>query len=418
MYFSGIRSDSDDAQAELPWYRRRKTAFIALPVIGLLIIYLAFRWFGGSVEAAPPPPAVVTVSRPLARMVTDWDDYTGRFEASQAVEIRPRVSGQLVGIHFRDGDIVRKGQLLFTIDPRPFTAALAQVQAQVASASTALNLARADLARASRLIVDQAVSAEEIDSLKARVQSAQAQVAAAQAQVAARRLDVEFAYVRSPVTGRVSDRRVDIGNLVAGDSAAGATVLTTVNALDPIYFSFDGSEALYLKQRRQQSQGSDVQIKLQDEPDYKWRGRVDFTDNAIDNGSGTIRGRAVIANPDYFLVPGMFGNMRLGGGAPHQAMLVPDAAVVTDQARKIVYVLAKDGTLTATPVQIGALAQGLRVIRSGIHPNDQVVIAGAQLAMPGAKVKPVTGHIVPEQPAAAPAPLSEPLSSQATIATD
>lgn len=374
------------------------------------------RWWNGSGAAAAPPPPVVTVSMPLSRMVNDWDDYVGRFEASQAVEVRPRVSGQLVGVHFKDGDVVQRGQLLFTVDPRPFAAALAETQAQVASAATALSLARSELARASRLIADQAVSAEEIDTLRARVQSAQASLAAAQAQVRSRALNVEFTQIRAPVTGRISDRRVDVGNLVAGDSAAQATVLTTINALDPIYFSFDGSEALYLKQRRQQEAGETVEIRLQDEADYKWRGRVDFTDNAIENGSGTIRGRAVIANPDYFLVPGMFGNMRMNGGAAHQALLVPDAAVVTDQTRKVVYVVGKDGTVAVRPVQAGALASGLRVIRSGLKPTDRVVISGTQFAQPGAKVKPVAGQIVPAKAAPA-AASSGPVPSQATFVT-
>lgn len=421
MYLSEINADSPaHAEQDLPWYRRRKVGFVALPIIGLVLLALVMRLWGGSSEAAPPPPPVVTVATPLSGMVTDWDDYVGRFEASQAVEVRPRVSGQLVGVHFKDGDIVRRGQLLFTIDPRPFTAALAETQAQVASASTALSLARSDLARATRLIADEAVSAQEVDSLRARVRSAQAQLASAQAQVRSRQLNVEFASIRAPVTGRISDRRVDVGNLVAGDSAANATVLTTINALDPIYFSFDGSEALYLKHRRQSEQAGaqqnqDVEIRLQDETDYKWHGRVDFTDNAIENGSGTIRARAVIANPDYFLVPGMFGNMRLGGGAPRPALLVPDAAVVTDQARKVVYVVAKDGTAAMRPVQVGALASGLRVIRSGLQPTDRVVIQGIQFAQPGQKVKAVAGRIAPVKAQAA-APVTTPVSSQATLA--
>lgn len=418
MYLSDIKAESHETGAgrDSPWYRNRKLGFWLLPIIGLLLLGLMMRLWGGDSEAAPPPPSVVTVATPLSAQVTDWDDYTGRFEASQAVEIRPRVSGQLVGVHFKDGDVVRKGQLLFTIDPRPFTAALAEVRAQVASAATALNLARSDLARANRLVADEAVSAQEVDSLRARVQAAQASLAAAQAQVRSRALNVEFTQVRAPVTGRISDRRVDVGNLVAGDSAANATVLTTINALAPIYFSFDGSEALYLKQKRQADQGQEVEIRLQDETDYKWRGRVDFTDNAIENGSGTIRGRAVIANPDYFLVPGMFGNMRMGAGAPHAALLVPDGAVVTDQARKIVYVVAKDGTVAAKPVQVGALVDGLRVIRSGLQPGDRVVIQGTQFAQPGSKVKPVAGRITPTKAQAA-APITTPAPSQATLAT-
>jgi len=419
MYQSNIKAESnvesDPAGHGLPWYRRRKVGYVLLPVVGLLLLFIATRWGSGSAAPVAPPPSVVTVALPLSRMVTDWDDYVGRFEASQAVEIRPRVSVQLVGIHFKDGDIVRRGQLLFTIDPRPFTAALAEAQAQVSSASTALALARSELARASRLIADQAVSAEEVETLRARARSAQAQLAAAQAQVRSRQLNVEFASIRAPVTGRISDRKVDIGNLVAGDAAGTATVLTTINALDPIYFSFDGSEALFLKQRREAAEGQDVEIRLQDEADYKWRGRVDFTDNAINNGSGTIRGRAVIANPEYFLVPGMFGNMRMRGSAAHPALLVPDAAVVTDQARKVIFVVGKGGLVEMRPVEVGALADGLRVIRSGLKPNDRVVIQGTQFAKPGEKVKPVAGRIDPK--VATPAAVSIPASSQATIAT-
>ncbi|MFT3967734.1 MAG: efflux RND transporter periplasmic adaptor subunit [Sphingobium sp.] len=414
MYLSKVKADSNTEQGTSP-RRRWKPAYLILPLAGLLVLWLGFRWWTGAGAPPAPPPATVTVSRPLSRMVTDWDDYVGRFEASKAVEVRPRVSGQLVGIHFKDGDVVRQGQLLFTIDPRPFAAQLDQAQAQVASASTALNLARAELARASRLIADQAVSAEEIDSLRARVQSAQAQLASAQAAVRARRLDVEFAQVRAPITGRVSDRRVDVGNLVAGDAASSATILTTINALDPIYFSFNGSEALYLKHRREKAAADQAEVRLQDEADYKWKGRVDFTDNAIDNGSGTIRGRAVIANPGYFLVPGMFGNMRLGGGTPHRALLVPDSAVITDQARKVVYVVAKDGSASMKPVEVGALANGLRVIRSGLDPDDRVIIQGTQLVMPGVPVRTVAGRI--EVAKAAPGqPVAAPLSSQATLA--
>jgi RND family efflux transporter MFP subunit len=417
MYLSSINGDTRADLPDTPWYLRRRTAWFALPALGILLLFAVFRWWAGEPAAAAPPPAVVTVATPLERMVTEWDDYVGRFEASQAVEIRPRVSGQLVGVHFRDGDIVRKGQLLFTIDPRPFAAVLAEARAQANAAATALVLARSELARATKLIPDQAVSAEEIDNLRAKVQSAQAQVAAAQAQVRSRALNVEFTRVIAPVTGRISDRRVDIGNQVAGDSAGAATVLTTINALDPIYFSFDASEALYLKQKRQAEAAQAVEIRLQDETDYTWRGQVDFTDNAIENGSGTIRGRAVVSNPNYFLVPGMFGNMRMNGSAPHAALLVPDGAVVTDQARKIVYVIGRDGTVTIRPVQVGALVDGLRVIRSGLQRGERVVIAGTQFAQPGARVTAVAGQISPVRQGAA-LPPGGTVASQATIANN
>lgn len=422
MYLSELKADplqepAPTPPATGPRLTRRRAAYAALPVAGLLL-FGAWSLAGpDKAQADTQPLPAVTVSQPIERSIVEWDDYVGRFEASQAVDIRPRVSGALTAIHFRDGQIVHKGQLLFTIDPRPFAAALAEARARAASAATALTLARADLARANRLIADQAVSAEEVDSLKARVQSAEASVAAARAQVQARRLDVEFTRIRAPITGRVSDRRADIGNLVSGDSAASATVLTTINALDPIYFAFDGSEALYLKQRRQKAGSDHVEIRLQDEADYKWKGRVDFTDNALNDGSGTIRGRAVIANPDYFLTPGLFGNMRLAAGGAHRALLVPDAAVVTDQARKIVYVVkGRDGTVEARPVEAGALVGGLRVIRSGLKPQDRVVISGVQYAATAPKVQAIAGRIETAA-AAAPVPaLSAPIASQATFA--
>jgi RND family efflux transporter MFP subunit len=400
--------------------RRRKAAYVALPIAGLLLFALKGVGTPDKAIANATPLPIVTVGQPLLQNIVEWDDYVGRFEASQAVEIRPRVSGALQSVLFRDGDIVRKGQLLFVIDPRPFVAALAEARAREASATTALALARSELARANRLIDDQAVSQEEVDSLRAAVRSAQASLAAAGAQVRSRALDVEFTQVRSPITGRVSDRRVDTGNLVAGDTAGSATLLTTVYALDPIYFSFDGSEALYLKQLRQKQGGEaanqEVQIRLQDETGYKWKGKVDFTDNALDTGSGTMRGRAVIANPDYFLTPGMFGNMRLTAGGAHEALLVPDAAVQTDQVRKVVYVVDKDDVVSAKPVEIGPLVDGLRVIRSGLAPTDRVVIRGVQNAQPGTPVAVKPGRVATSAPSISPASFTAPAASQATLA--
>lgn len=391
---------------------------IALALGLALLAGVATKSFTGEeAKADAPPPPNVTVSQPLQRSIVEWDDYTGRFEASQSVEIRPRVSGQLVAIHFKDGDIVRKGQLLFTIDQRPYLAALAEARARATAAQTQLALARSDYARAARLIDDEAVSREEVDSLKAAMQSGQAGVAAAQAQVRQRQLDLEFTQVRSPITGRISDRRVDIGNLVSANDS----MLTTVLALDPIYFTFDGSEALYLKGLRERGKdgasAQHVQVKLQDEADYSWKGQVDFTDNAIDPRSGTMRGRATIANPDYFLAPGMFGNMRLSDGGERQALLVPDAAVRTDQARKVVFVVGKDGTVVTKAVVPGPLVGGLRAIRSGLNASDRVVIQGIQFAMPGSKVNARNGKIDAPANATAPANIPQaPAASQATLA--
>lgn len=382
---------------------KRKLTRAQTLLVGVLPVAIAGGLFLGRTGSEPAnaalPPATVTAAAPVVRQITEWDDYSGRFEASRSVEVRPRVSGAITGVHFRDGEVVRQGQLLFTIDPRPFTAALAEAQAAVQSAQSDLSLARADLGRATRLLEVDAVSRSDIERIRARVQAAEAALAAAQARVRSRALDVSFTQVRAPITGRISDRRIDAGNLVGGGPAAGeATLLTTINALDPVYFTFDASEALYLKARRARESGAaatDVAIRLQDETDYKWRGRLDFTDNGIDNRSGTIRLRAVVNNPTQFLTPGMFGNLRLAAGGPTSALMVPDQAVQTDQARKIVMVVGKDGSLTPRPVDVGPLLDGLRVIRSGLAPTDRVVIAGAQLALPGTKVKVRPGVIRP-----------------------
>lgn len=367
--------------------------------------------------AAPPPPTV-TVSAPLVRAVNEWDDYVGRFEPSRTVEVRPRVSGAITGVHFTDGAIVRKGQLLFSIDSRPFAAALAEARAGLASAQSELALARSDLARAQRLVDVEAVSKSDVERLQARVRAADAAVAAAQARVRARSLDMEFTQVRAPITGRISDRKVDAGNLVAAGEGQGGSLLTTINALDPIYFTFDGSEALFLKTKRAQAEGakeSPVEIRLQDEGDYRWKGRLDFTDNGLDPRSGTIRGRAVLSNPDLFLTPGMFGNMRLSAGGTAQALMIPDSAIATDQARKIVMVLGKDDTVQPRPIEVGPVLDGLRIVRSGLTPQDRVILAGAQMVPPGTKVQAKAGRIAPS--AAAPAPtISAPVTGGATFA--
>ena len=365
--------------------------------------------------AAPPPPTV-TVSAPLSREVTEWDDYVGRFEASRSVEVRPRVSGAVIAVLFRDGAVVRAGQPLFTIDPRPYAAALAEARAGVATARSDLALARADLDRASRLVAVDAVSKSEVDRLRAKVQAGSAALAAAEARVRARALDMEFTLVRAPIGGRVSDRRIDAGNLVAAGEGANSTLLTTINALDPIYFAFDGSESLFLKAKRSAGAGSGapVEVRLQDEAAYRWKGHLDFTDNGLDPKSGTIRGRAVLANPGLFLTPGLFGNMRLASAGKVRALLVPDSAIVTDQARKTVLVVGRDGSVSAKPVTLGPVVDGLRVIRAGIGAGDRVVISGTQMAMPGAKVQTIAGRIGPEAAETTP-PVSAPTPGEATL---
>lgn len=381
-------------QIETPAPRRwMRIGWLIVIAAGVALAWSLLR--AGDAPAAAPPAPVVTVATPLQREITEWDEYIGRFEASRSVELRPRVSGQVTAVHFRDGDFVRQGQPLFTIDPRPYRAALAEAQAGVATARSDLALAQADLARALRLVEDDAVAQSEIDAFKARVTAAQAALAAAQARVRSRSLDVEFATVRAPITGQISDRRVDPGNLVAAGDGAAATLLTTINATDTLYFTFDGSEGLFLKARRSGlSRGAPVDIKLHDEAVYSWHGTLDFTDNGLDPRSGTIRARAIVPNPNNFLTPGMFGNMRLATGGTAKALLVPDTAVQTDQTRKLLLVVGRDSTVAAREVELGPVLEGgLRVVRSGITAEDRVVIEGTQMAFPGSKVTARRGQV-------------------------
>jgi len=347
-------------------------------------------------EAQAPPAPSVTVAVPLVQAVQDWDEFTGRFEATQSVEVRARVGGYVSGVHFRDGDYVRRGQLLFSLDPRPAQAALAAARAQLAQAQAQLALAQSELTRSETLLESQAVSQAEVDTRRGSLQTAQAAIAAANANVRARQLDLEFTRVTAPISGRVSDRRVDAGNLVAGGSSA-ADVLTTVVSSAPIHFVFDGSEAVLLKYQRQARNGAaPIQVRLQDEGDFTRSGTLDFTDNAVDTASGVIRLRAVIPNADGFLKPGMFGQARLAGAGSYNAMLVPDAAIATDQARRIVYVVAADGSVAPKPVQLGPLVDGLRVIRSGLQRTDRVIINGVQrIQASGMKVTATNGQIRP-----------------------
>ena len=349
----------------------------------------------GACSNAPPeaPPApLVSVGYPLQRNVVDWDDYVGRFEAIQDVEVRPRVSGQIIRIGFRDGLKVSKGQFLFQIDPRPYAAALAQARADEARAAATLANARTEFARERELLSANAVSREEYEQKLATQLTALAGLDAARAAVRQRALDLEFTTVRSPIAGQVSDKRVSLGDNVT----AGQTLLTRVVTIDPIWFSFDGAESFYLKYSRLAQSGerrssrytpNPIEIKLADEPDYRWRGRMVFVDNAIDAGSGTIRAHAELANPNGFLVPGLFGRARLLGSGAYHALLIPDEAIVTDQTRRLVYVTGKDGKVTTRNIETGPLVEGLRVVKTGLQPHDRVVLDGLARLQPGIPVR-------------------------------
>ena len=396
-----------------PPRRKRRWLAAALIVAGIGGAW----WLTGNdpVAIAAAGPPVVTAAHPLQQQITEWDEFVGRFEASRSVEVRPQVTGEITRIHFTDGQFVQQGAPLFTIDSRAYRAALAEAKAEVARADSALALSRDNLARAQRLISDDAIAGTEIDRLQAQVRNDAAILAAAKARVSARALDVGFTTVRAPISGRISDRRIDAGNLVSGGGGSAATLLTTINAVDPVYFEFTGSEALFLKSRREGlDKGTPVEIRLQDETDYRWHGTLDFTDNGLDSQSGTIRARAVVRNGEGFLAPGLFGRMRLAAGGTHQALLVPDTAIVTDQTRKLVLVVQQDGTVANRPVELGPLVGGLRVIEKGLKPSDRVIIKGTQMAMPGQKVTAQNGRIVASAPAgdkAREAPMATPASS-------
>ena len=357
----------------------------------------------GKTEAPPQMPAPqVSVATPLQQKVVDWDDFTGRFEAPERVEVRARASGFLQAAHFREGQYVKKGQLLFTLDPRP-------AEAQLTAARAQARQAEADLARADSLLKIQAISREEYDAKRAANDIAQASVRA-------RALDLEFTRVTAPTSGVVSDRRVDPGNVISG-GGAGAEVLTTIVSTSPIHFVFDASEAQLLRNQRERGKGGRVQIRLQDEADYRWTGNIDFTDNSLDAASGAVRMRAVVANPTGFLKPGMFGKAKVEGGQAYDALLVPEDAIFADGARKAVNVVNADGSVTLKPVQLGPVSQGLRVIRSGVRPDEKVIVnGGVRLMAPGMKVQARQVKIEPKAAAKATSTVTIPVASSATPA--
>jgi RND family efflux transporter MFP subunit len=350
-------------------------------------------------RAAPPPPAV-TVARPLQKSITEWDEYTGRFTAVETVEVRARVSGFIESVHFKEGQPVKQGDLLFVIDPRPFRIAIEQAKAEVERAKAKLEIASLDVQRATPLVRSQAVTEREFDTRRSTERDAAAQVASLEAALKQAALNLEWTEVRAPISGRISDKRVDAGNLITGGQT-GATLLTVIVSIDPIHFVFDGSEADFLRYSRLAATGTrplsrdaqnPVAVRLADETDYRHQGRMNFVDNALNPKTGTIRGRAIFDNKDGLLTPGFFGRLRLFGGQ-REALLVPDAAIASDQASKIVFTVADDGTVGTKRVELGPLVDGLRVIRSGLAPTDRIVIDGLQRSRPGQKVMAADGKI-------------------------
>jgi RND family efflux transporter MFP subunit len=351
-------------------------------------------------QGAAPPPPTVTVATPLVKELIEFDEVTGRFEAVEDVIIRARVTGYVDSINFEDGQIVEAGQVLFTIDPRTYQADVAGARADLIAAETSQKLAASELARLSKLTSGRTVTESALDTARQEKDSADANVAAARAALALAQLNVDFSTVKSPVSGRISNSRVDVGDLVIGD--ANPTELTRVVSLDPMHFVFDLSERDYLGYQRARStgemanaRGSEVmvQLNLSDESDWAREGRIDFVDNVVDKGTGTIRLRAVVPNTDGVLTPGLFGRLRLPGSPLYDAILVPDSAIMSDQAQKLLLAVKDDGTVEAKHVKLGPREFGLRIIRSGIEPTDKIVINGLQRARPGQAVTPQDGEI-------------------------
>jgi RND family efflux transporter MFP subunit len=347
---------------------------------------------------APPPPPAVTVAAVPVREVTDWDEFTGRFEAVDAVEIRPRVSGYIRAVAFAEGKQVRKGEVLFEIDPRPYQADLARAEAQLEQAKTGAELAGREVARARRLLAVQAISREEFDSRTSAEAQGGATVRAAEAAVRTARLNLEWTRVRSPIAGRVGRAEVTAGNLVQAGPPS-ATLLTTVVSLDPIYVSFEGDEQSYLKYAA--LAGSEVLVGLADEDGFPHEGRVNFVDNQLNPETGTIRARAVLSNADRRFTPGLFARVKLAGGRRYRAPLVVDRAVGTDQDKKFVLVLGADSTVDYRPVQLGPLVDGLRVVTAGLQPGERVVINGLQRVRPQMKVTPTLATMAADSSALA-----------------
>lgn len=349
--------------------------------------------------AAPPPPAV-TVAKPTKKLVSDFDEYVGRFVAVDLVEVRARVSGYLEKIHFTDGQLVKAGDPLFTIDRRPFQAALDQSKAAVQQAQANLAFAEADLERGKNLVRGTSITQQTLDQRLQTKRVAEATVAAQEAATRQAQLDLEFTELTAPISGRMGDRRVSVGNLVTGGSTGTTTLLATIVSVDPIRFEFTMDEGSYLRYLRAAAAGKadsidrgmslPVSLKLLDEKDFMHQGKIDFVDNVIDRSSGTIRGRAEFSNPDGKLTPGMFGRIRISASPPAEALLVPDTAIGTEQVRKFVFAVGNDNVANPKYVTLGPVVDGLRVITAGLSPDDTVIVNGLMRVRPGTKVTPQT----------------------------
>jgi RND family efflux transporter MFP subunit len=375
----------------------RLDALVLLGVIAAALAGCGEDPEGSAGAAAAPAAPEVTVAHPRAERLVEWTEFTGRFEAIERVEVRARVSGYLNAVDFRDGQVVEKGEVLFLIDPRPFEVALERAEADLASAEAQVRLAEIEFQRISDLAESPAFSRAAFDQRRQEKEAAEATLAAAQAAVARARLDLEYTRIHAPVSGRISDRRVDIGNLVTEQ-----TLLTTIVSLNPIYFVFDMSEADFLAYQRAvlagelpstRNRSTLVNVKLVDEDGWSRQGRMNFVDNEVDQGSGTIRARAEFSNPDHLIAPGQFGTVRIPGSPEYEAILIPDEAIITDQAQKLVMTVTEDNRIEPRVIRPGPTELGLRVVRRGLEASDRIVINGLLRVRPGMEVTPQPGQI-------------------------
>ncbi|HEY3853910.1 MAG TPA: efflux RND transporter periplasmic adaptor subunit [Verrucomicrobiae bacterium] len=350
----------------------------------------------GQPAADAPPAMPVTVNQPLAKDVVEWDQYQGRLDAVESVEIRARVNGYLESINFKDGDEVKKGDLLFVIDPRPYQAELDRAQADLLQSQTRFELASNDLQRAGRLLKAKAISEEDADSRSKAERQAAAAIQSSAASVEMAKINMDYTRVTAPISGRIGRKMITVGNLVNGNQGE-STMLATIVSLDPIYCYFDVDESAILKYQQlaragQQDQLTDgkvhCEIELGNETGFPHKGLLDFVDNRLDPSTGTLRVRGVFANADRVLQPGFFVRARVPGSSKYPALLIPDLAVGTDQSQKFIYTVDASDTVQYTPVTLGPLIDGLRVVRAGLHPNDWVIVNGLMTIRPGSKVAP------------------------------
>lgn len=392
------------------------SSFSLIRVAGNVALLLALATFVASCgerqqQGGGPPPPAVTVAKPVKRTVFDYDEYVGRFTAINSVEVRARVSGYLDKVHFKDGQLVKQGDLLFTIDKRPFQNTLDQARANLDQAKSNLAFTESDYTRGQQLVRDKTITDQTFEQRAQAFRNAKASVSNNEAAVRQAELDMEFTELRAPVNGRIGDRRVSPGNLVTGGASGNTTLLATIVSTDPIYFEFTFDEASYLRYQRLAEKGQDiasrnasvpVAIKLIDESDFDHKGRMDFVDNVIDRSTGTIRGRAVFSNPNEMFTPGMFARVRVPGSPPYEGLLVPDVAIGTEQARRFVVVIDDQDTARIKYVTLGQLTpDNFRVIKEGVGPDDRVVVEGLMQARPGTKVRPEEKGAKPAGPVSA-----------------